>query len=258
MAYKYIKQLAHSSNYGGARTRDKIIFLCLHYTGNDGDKAANNVKYFQTANRNASAHYFVDSNYVYQSVCDLNVAWSVGGAKYSDCAKTGGGRLYGIATNANTINIELCDDLKNGEVKATEGTIENAIALCVELMKKYNIDIDHVIRHFDVNGKKCPSYYIDAKAWQGFKDKIAAALKNAPAEKQETNQQQAAKKTYYRVTATAGLNVRAGAGTGHKKLFVLACGDRFEYLDRSGDWIRGKDNAGRTGYAYAKWLELDV
>ena len=51
----------------------------------------------------------------------------------------------------------MCDCFKNGVVEITDKTIENAIELGKMLMKKYNIPIDRVIRHYDVNGKACPN-----------------------------------------------------------------------------------------------------
>lgn len=144
--------LAHKSNYGAARTKDKIKYIVLHYTGNATDTAEANAKYFQTANRKASAHYFVDSNSVYNSVKDLCIAWSVGGKKYSDSANTGGGKLYGKCNNSNSISVEICS--KNGVFQ--EKALENAAELVKELMKRYNIPLTNVIRHFDVTGKHCP------------------------------------------------------------------------------------------------------
>ena len=47
-----------------------------------------------------------------------------------------------------------------------------------ELMKEYNIDIDHVIRHYDVTGKCCPNpYVLDNKrktswTWEQFKERV--------------------------------------------------------------------------------------
>lgn len=159
-------KLAHKSNYGGSRPTSQIKYIVIHYTANDGDKAWNNANYFQTANRHASAHYFVDDNYVYQSVPDNYVAWSVGGSKYNDCGKTGGGKLYGKCTNSNSINIELCDTNKNGTVYPTQATINRAIELTKELMKKYNVPADRVVRHFDTNGKHCPAYWMDNTKWE--------------------------------------------------------------------------------------------
>ncbi len=164
--------LAHKSNFGGTRALSSIRYIVLHYTANDGDSGESNAKYFQKPNRNASAHYFVDDDSITQSVPDNFIAWSVGGKKYTDCEKTGGGKLYGTATNANSISIEMCDTKKDGKLRATEKTMKNAAALCMELMEKYHIDISRVIRHFDVNGKHCPAYFMDAAAWEEFKNRL--------------------------------------------------------------------------------------
>lgn len=259
MSYKYVRQLAHTSNYGSSRDRSAIKYLVLHYTSNDGDKAQNNAKYFQTANRGASAHYFVDDENVYQSVSDLYVAWSVGGKKYNDCKQTGGGAFYGICNNSNSISVELCDTDKNGVVMATPATINNAIELICDLMQKYSIDLNHVIRHFDVNGKHCPAYYVDNTAWQNFKKVLSERFKTRKGSKDNTathsEHANSVKKQFYSVTAKDGLNVRQGAGTGYKKLFALAYGDKVELLEKANNWYRVKDNAGRTGYVSAKWLE---
>ena len=39
-------------------------------------------------------------------------------------------------------------------------------------MKKYGVDISHIIRHFDVTGKTCPLPYVDNAKWQKFKNMI--------------------------------------------------------------------------------------
>lgn len=163
-------------NYGNTRALNTIKYIAIHYTANDGDTALSNAKYFARGNRGASAHYFVDSNNIVQSVEDNYVAWSVGGSKYSDCSKTGGGKFYGICNNSNSINIEICDDIKNGNIYPTEAAISNAIDLVRSLMEKYNISSNNVIRHFDVNGKRCPAYWCgdsqkNAK-WQEFKSRL--------------------------------------------------------------------------------------
>ena len=173
MAYKVKTDLAHRTNYGAKRSTSAIKYIVLHYTANDGDTDEANAKYFKTANRKASAHYFVDDDSVTISVPDNYVAYSVGGARYGDYKKTGGAALYNIATNANTLNIEMCDTLKNGKYDVAEKTLENAVILTRELMKKYNIPVANVIRHFDVTGKYCPAYYMDNAKWVQFKARIS-------------------------------------------------------------------------------------
>lgn len=164
MAYTLKKELANSKNYGGKRSLSNILFIVIHFTANDGDTDENNGKYFVNNEAYASAHYFVDSDSVTQSVPDDYVAYSVGGAKYSNCASTGGGTLYEKATNANTLSIELCDDVKNGTIYPSAKTIENAIAFTKAKMIEYGIPAKNVIRHFDVNGKSCPAYWCGSTA----------------------------------------------------------------------------------------------
>lgn len=162
-------QIANRKNYGSWRALSKIKYLVIHYTANDGDSDESNAKYFANRIVEASAHYFVDSDSITQSVPDDYVAWSVGGAKRGN----GGGRLYGIATNNNTLNIELCDEVKNGVIYPTEATIQNALVLVRELMAKYNIPQSNVIRHYDVNGKACPAYWTNDARWKAeFWNKI--------------------------------------------------------------------------------------
>lgn len=163
----------HPKNHGGDRTADKIKYIVYHYTGNDGDRAMNNAKYFRDNVVQSSAHYFVDDDKVVQSVDDLTVAWAVGGIKKADCAKTGGGTLYGKATNTNSISVEMCDTSRDGALMATEATLARAVELGKMLMEKYDIPIERVIRHFDVTGKHCPAYFMDADKWAAFKARLA-------------------------------------------------------------------------------------
>lgn len=176
MSYTIKEQLANSENYGGSRNASQIRYLVYHYTGNDGDRAANNAKYFQNNIVKASAHYFVDDTTVWRSVPDLKVAWSVGGSKYANADKTGGGTMYGIITNTNSISIEMCDTIRNGVYQASESTLVNAAELGRELMEKYGIPIENVYRHFDVTGKHCPSYLVNAQKWAEFKKRLEVKI----------------------------------------------------------------------------------
>ena len=164
MAYEltFKKNLANKANYGSSRDVSKIKYLVIHYTTNDGDTDENNGKYFANNVVKASAHYFVDDDSVTISVPDNYVAWAVGGNKYNN----GGGRLYGTATNSNTLSIEICDDVKNGVVYPSQATIDNVIILAKIKMVEYGLDKAHVIRHYDVNGKPCPKYWVEEAKWK--------------------------------------------------------------------------------------------
>ena len=143
------KILANFRNYGAKRSLSKIKYIVIHFTANDGDSDTGNANYFKNNVVKASAHYFVDSDSITQSVPDNYVAWSVGGSKYSNCRSTGGGKFYGICNNTNSLSIELCDDKKNGKIYPSQKTIDNALALTKKKMKQYDIPASHVIRHFD-------------------------------------------------------------------------------------------------------------
>jgi len=159
-------------NRGGRRSAGQIKYLVYHYTGNDGDKAANNARYYRDNVVGASAHYFVDDDSVTRSVEDLEIAWAVGGKKWADCPRTGGGKLYGLVTNTNSLSIELCDTRRDGTLMATEATLKRGLELGRALMAKYQIPLERVVRHFDVTGKHCPAYFMEEEKWAAFKSRL--------------------------------------------------------------------------------------
>lgn len=162
---------ANRSNYGGKRNIADIKYIVIHYTANDGDTDEGNGNYFANNIVGASAHYFVDDDSITRSVPDDYIAWAVGGSKYK---YTKGGKFYGKCTNANSISIEFCDTKKNGVYDFTEATMKNAADLVKLLMKKYNVPVERVIRHYDVTGKVCPKPFVDdEKAWETFKERLA-------------------------------------------------------------------------------------
>ena len=153
-----IQRKISSFNYS-SRKGNSIKFIVLHYTGNKGDTAKNNVDYFYNGNRGASAHYFVDDNSIWQSVEEYNSAWSVGDGK----------GVYGI-TNRNSISIEMCC---NSSGVITEKTENNALELVKYLMSKYNISISNVVRHYDASRKICPNWSANNwSRWASFKNKL--------------------------------------------------------------------------------------
>lgn len=142
-----------------SRNGQTIKYLVFHYTGNEGDTAENNAKYFNKGNQGASAHYFVSDEQIYQVVEDNRAAWSVG---------DGNGK-YGI-TNSNSINIEMCC-WTDGTV--SEKTENNALELGKYLMKKHGIPIENVVRHYDASRKICPNWSDNNwSRWIDFKNKL--------------------------------------------------------------------------------------
>ena len=70
----------------------------------------------------------------------------------------------------------------------TEDTLENAAELVRELMERYQVTIENVLRHYDVTGKKCPAPLLDAGQWEGFKQMIVRykSVEELPVWAQET------------------------------------------------------------------------
>lgn len=162
--------LSNRNNYGGTRSASAIKYIVIHFTGNDGDTAWGNCNYFHNNDLRpnpASAHYFVDNTSVYRSVPENYNAYSVGAKTYR----------HPYCRNSNSISVELCDCKKNGVYDFTQATIKNAIELVQYLMKKYNVPMENVIRHYDVTGKECPLPFVKSNAlWQDFKNMLKADI----------------------------------------------------------------------------------
>ena len=146
---------AHSGNYQPGRTQP-IEYIVVHYTANSGDTAQNNLDYFARTKTGTSAHYFVDENEVCQSVQDTDVAWHCGSKN----------PRHPYCRNANSIGIEMCNSVGG----VPEAIRDRTAAFVRQKMKEYGIDSSHVLRHYDVTGKRCPAPWVDNPAeWMEFK-----------------------------------------------------------------------------------------
>lgn len=142
-----------------------IKYIAVHYTAGSTSKkgtAMNTRNVF--LKREASADFVVDDETVVQISPDLKnyYCWSVGDKKnpYSK-----GGKLYGKATNKNTISIEMCSTLMNGWGASaanhdgwyiSDKVVDNTVKLVKYLMTTYNVPKENVVRHYDISGKICP------------------------------------------------------------------------------------------------------
>ena len=150
---------ANGANFARGRTQP-IEFLVIHYTANNGDTVQNNLDYFAGNAVGASAHYFVDENGYGQSVKDGDTAWHCGASSYR----------HEACRNANSIGMELCSRKDSrGNYYFMDQTVYNAAALARQLMQTYGIDRAHVLRHYDVTGKRCPAPMVDNPTlWENF------------------------------------------------------------------------------------------
>lgn len=152
-------------NYCAGRTQP-VRYIVMHYTANNGDTARNNCDYYhRVGGLQASAHYFVDEHGVMQSVLESDTAWHCGARAY----------WHPECRNSNSIGIEKCSRKRaDGSYYIKPETVANAAALAKDIMQRYGIDTDHVLRHYDVTGKRCPMPWVDDPAqWDAFKASLA-------------------------------------------------------------------------------------
>ena len=142
-----------------------ISYLVIHYTAGvscSKGSARSCASWFANPSAGGSADYIVDEGELVQYNPDPynRYCWAVGGGKYN----TKGGQLYGIAKNSNCISLEICSRNRTGKItypndpnySFTDTVMVMAERATKYLMALYGIDGDHVIRHYDVNGKECP------------------------------------------------------------------------------------------------------
>ena len=164
------------SNYRAGRTQP-VRYIVMHYTANNGDTARNNCDYYhRVGGLQASAHYFCDEHGAMQSVRECDTAWHCGARAY----------WHPECRNANSIGIEMCSRKRaDGSYYILPETVANAAALAREIMQRYGIDTDHVLRHYDVTGKRCPMPWVDDPAqWTAF---LATLMPEHPNEEEDEN-----------------------------------------------------------------------
>lgn len=172
MADPKINKLLTQYNFNDKNDISRIKYIVIHYVGATGD-AKGNCNYFNTKYLGASAHYFVGfAGDIWQCVEDEDIAWHCGAKTYK----------HPECRNSNSIGIEMCVRNK-GNLSANskdwyfeDATVNATIELTKYLMKKYNVNVDHVIRHYDVTGKICPNPYVynnTKHTWDDFKSAIS-------------------------------------------------------------------------------------
>ena len=143
----------------------QVKYIAIHYTAGRSSRSG---MALQTRSvflqRPASADFVVDDATIVQVNPDPRnyYCWAVGDKKNP---WTGGARLYGKATNRNTISIEICSTLAAGTSSSvpnhpgwsfTQQALDNARRLVRHLMQTYGIPRENVIRHYEATGKLCP------------------------------------------------------------------------------------------------------
>ena len=179
---KVIRNLLTGDQY---KTENKINkYIVIHYTtsmSSPPGRAMTTRDNWENAG-DASANYVVDDETIVQCVEDFYSAWHCG---------TTGKYLHKYCRNTNSIGIEMCstntggktyDELKyqprDKDWRITDKVFNLTVLLTADLMIKYNIPIENVIRHYDVTGKICPSPFVNNNEveWKRFKKELQKEL----------------------------------------------------------------------------------
>lgn len=143
-------------------------YIVIHYTANPGSSAQNNRDYFEnlkdTQQTYASAQFVIGlEGEIIQCVpCD----------EMAYCSNS---------LNEICISIEMCHPDEWGNFN--DATYNNCVYLVAHLMNYYHMDMDQLIRHYDVTGKNCPRYFVEHEdRWEVFKGFVEEYRKRFAAE----------------------------------------------------------------------------
>ena len=132
--------------------------IVVHNTANDAS-ARNEITYMTKNDYETSFHYAVDDKEIVQGIEENRNGWH---------ASDGNGK-----GNREGIAIEICYSLSGDErfIKAEK----NAVDLIVDILNRYNWNIDKVTKHQDYTNKYCPHRTLDM-GWDRFLNMIKEKL----------------------------------------------------------------------------------
>ncbi|MCD8224471.1 MAG: N-acetylmuramoyl-L-alanine amidase [Clostridiales bacterium] len=142
--------------------RSEINDIVIHYVANPGTSARQNWNYFNNlANQTGEGAVSASSHYIIGIDGEILQGIPLDEIAYANAPR-----------NDDTVSIECCHPDESGEF--TEETMESLVRLTAWLCEELDLDEHSVIRHYDVNGKDCPKYYVAHEdAWR----ELLAAVK---------------------------------------------------------------------------------
>ena len=153
-------QLLTPNEYSRPQTPiSQVNDIVVHYVDEPGSTAQQNRDYFESmkdgSDRSVSSHFVISLD-----------------GSIIQCVPLGEVAYASNNRNNDTISIECCHPDESGLF--TDETYESCTDLCAWLCYAFEITPDHVIRHYDVNEKYCPIYYVEhPDAWEQMKKDIA-------------------------------------------------------------------------------------
>lgn len=150
-------------------------YIVIHYTANPGSTAQNNRDYFEnlkdTQQTYASAQFVIG--------LEGEIIQCVPCNEMSYCSNS---------LNEKCISIEMCHPDEWGNFN--DATYNNCVYLVAHLMNYYHMDMDQLIRHYDVTGKNCPRYFVEHEdRWEVFKGYVEEYREQFKGEDEQLYQQ---------------------------------------------------------------------
>lgn len=156
---KVTKMLLTPNPYSRPQTPlKKVNSVVIHYTANPGTGAEANRNYFENLridkSTSASSHFVIGlDGEIIQCIPFDEISYASN------------------IRNDDTISIECCHLDESGEFN--DKTYLSLVTLIAWICCEYNLDKKDIIRHYDVNGKKCPLFYVDhEEKWEKLKDDV--------------------------------------------------------------------------------------
>lgn len=145
----------------------RIDNIVIHYVGNPGSSAEANRLYFdsladqdpQQPGVSASCHFIVGlEGEILQCIPVSEIAYA------------------NAPRNSDTVSVETCHPDDTG--RYNEATYDSLVKLTAWLCRELELTVDDVIRHYDVNEKGCPRYFVEHEdKWKQFKKDVEKALR---------------------------------------------------------------------------------
>lgn len=150
-----IQDLISTGRINRPGTANKCVYITIHDTGNKspGAGAAAHAKYIKALKEKTSWHYTVDDTSIYQHLPDTEKSYHTSDKE----------------ANESSIAIELCVN-SDGDF---EKTVDNAVRLVRELMKRHDIPAENIRAHRDWTGKNCPASLV-GETWEKFRSRCVA------------------------------------------------------------------------------------
>ncbi|HEU4963161.1 MAG TPA: N-acetylmuramoyl-L-alanine amidase [Bacilli bacterium] len=139
--------------------------VVIHSTATPEATDEDEIAYFNAANRDSSAHYFIDDDSISRAIAEGEVAWHAGST-----------------ANHKYIGLELCEF--RDEKKFLE-VWKRAVWLTADICRRYGFGVDNVFSHREISATYHETNHTDpdgyfaahGKTWAQFKADVQAALR---------------------------------------------------------------------------------